>query len=74
MDMRTGKGSISPAAADQEADVVIRTDRDNLVAMFTGQNKPTVSFLLGGMEVKGNMSSAMMLEKIARHADTKSSL
>ena len=71
MDMRTGKGSISPVSADHEADVVVRTDNNNLVAMFTGRNKPTTVFMLGGMEVKGNMSSAMMLEKIARYVDTK---
>ena len=71
MDLRSGIGEITQVSDKKNADVVIKTDCNNLVAMFTGRNKPTTTFMLGGLEIKGNMSSAMMLEKLARHVDSK---
>ena len=71
MDLKNGAGSIFPAAADTVADVVIKTSSNSLVAMFTGRYKPTTAFGAGAIEIKGNMSSAMMLEKLARYVDSK---
>ena len=71
MDLKNGSGSVSSSNPDQEADVVMKCDSDNLVAMFTGKASPTMTFMSGKLKIKGNMAAAMQLEKLLVQVKSK---
>lgn len=62
---------MSTAQQDMEADVVMQTSSDNLVAMFTGKLNPTVAFTSGKLRIKGNMAAAMLLVKLTDQVKSK---
>lgn len=64
MDLKNGSGSVSPTEQDKEADVVMKSDSEDLVSMFTGKVSPTMAFMNGKLKIKGNMAAAMKLEKL----------
>ena len=64
MDLKNGGGSVSPAEPDKKADVVMNSDSEDLVSMFTGKVSPTMAFMSGKLKIKGNMAAAMQLEKL----------
>ena len=71
MDLKTGSGSVSAAEPDKEADVVMKSDSEDLVSMFSGKVSPTMAFMSGKLRVKGNMGAAMKLEKLMGQMKSK---
>lgn len=71
MDLKNGSGSVSTAQPDQKADVVMKSNSDDLVAMFTGNLSPTMAFMNGKLKIKGNMAAAMHLEKLMGQVKSK---
>lgn len=71
MDLKNGKGSISPGNPEQSADVVMKSNSDDLVAMFTGGLNPTMAFMSGKLKIKGNMVAAVQLEKLMGQVKSK---
>ena len=71
MDLKNGSGSIVPGQADMDADVVMTSDSEDLVSMFSGAISPTMAFMGGKLKIKGNMAAAMKLEKFMGQIKSK---
>lgn len=71
MDLKNGSGSVSPAEPDKDADVVMQSDSEDLVSMFTGKVSPTMAFMNGKLKIKGNMAAAMKLQKLMGQMKSK---
>lgn len=71
MDLKNGSGGVSTAEQGTEADVVMKCNSDDLVAMFTGKLSPTMAFMKGSLKIKGNMAAAMQLEKLMGQVKSK---
>lgn len=71
MDLKNGSGSVSPAEQGTTADVEMRSDSGDIVAMFTGAVSPTMAFMSGKLKIKGNMAAAMKLEKLLGQMKSK---
>ena len=64
LDLKNGAGSVSKCSDDTAADVTMKMNVDNMVAMFTGKLSPTSAFMTGKLKIAGNMALAMKLEKL----------
>lgn len=71
MDLKNGSGSVIPAQQDKEADVVMKSDSEDLVSMFAGKVSPTTAFMSGKLKIKGNMAAAMQLETLMGQVKSK---
>ncbi len=71
MDLKTGSGSVSAGSPGQEADVLMKCDSEDLVAMFKGNLSPTMAFMSGKLKITGNMAAAMKLEKLMGQVKAK---
>ena len=71
MDLKNGSGSVSQAEQDTKADVEMKSNSDDVVAMFTGAVSPTMAFMSGKLKIKGNMAAAMKLEKLLGQMKSK---
>ena len=71
MDLKNGAGSVGAGKEGQEADVVMKCDSEDLVAMFQGKLSPTMAFMNGKLKIAGNMAAAMKLEKLMGQVKSK---
>jgi len=71
MDLKNGSGSVSASSEGQEADVMMKCDSEDLVAMFQGKLSPTMAFMSGKLKIVGNMAAAMKLEKLMGQVKSK---
>lgn len=71
MDLKNDSGSVAPSKPDREADVVMTSDSEDLVSMFSGTLSPTMAFMSGKLKIKGNMAAAMHLEKLIGQVKSK---
>ena len=49
---------------DREADCTIRLSRENLVKMLVGELNPMTGFMLGKLQVSGDMSVALGMSRL----------
>ena len=71
LDLKNGSGSIGSTESEIEADVTMKMDSDNLVAMFKGELSPTTAFMTGKLKVSGNLAKGMALEKLMGKVKSK---
>ena len=71
MDLKNGSGSVCAGQPGMEADVVMKCDSEDLVAMFQGKLSPTMAFMSGKLKITGNMGAAMKLEKLMGQVKAK---
>ena len=64
LDLKNGPGSVTTTESEIEANVTMKMDSGNLVAMFKGELSPTTAFMTGKLKISGNLAKAMMLEKL----------
>lgn len=71
MDLKSGSGSVTQVEGDKEADVVMKSDSEDLVSMFAGKVSSTTAFMSGKLKIKGNMAAAMQLETLMGQVKSK---
>ena len=71
LDLKNGSGSVSTTESEIEANVTMKMDSDNLVAMFKGKLSPTTAFMTGKLKISGNLAKAMALEKLMGQMKSK---
>ncbi|KFP11806.1 Hydroxysteroid dehydrogenase-like 2, partial [Egretta garzetta] len=64
IDLKTKGGSAGSGKPPVTADVVMSMSSADFVKMFTGKLKPTMAFMPGKLDVKGDMVLAMSLGKM----------
>ncbi|NXG54919.1 HSDL2 protein, partial [Hemiprocne comata] len=71
IDLKTKGGSAGPGKPPVTADVVMSMSSADFVKMFTGKLKPTLAFMSGKLRIKGNMATAIKLEKMLTQLNSK---
>ncbi|XP_034048374.1 hydroxysteroid dehydrogenase-like protein 2 [Thalassophryne amazonica] len=64
LDLKSGSGSAGQGEPPAKADVVMSMDSADFTNMFAGNLKPTMAFMSGKLQIKGDMMLAMKLEKL----------
>ncbi|KAG6596005.1 Peroxisomal multifunctional enzyme type 2 [Phytophthora cinnamomi] len=64
VDLKSGKGSVKPAAAADKADLTISLSEDNFLKMMDNKLNPQQAFMKGLVKIKGNMGLAMKLNVV----------
>uniref|UniRef100_A0A7N5ZT28 Hydroxysteroid dehydrogenase-like protein 2 n=1 Tax=Anabas testudineus TaxID=64144 RepID=A0A7N5ZT28_ANATE len=64
LDLKSGSGSTGKGQPPVKADVVMTMDSADFSKMFSGQLKPTMAFMSGKLQIKGDMMLAIKLEKL----------
>lgn len=70
MDLKSGIGSIGQGDLEG-ADCLMILDSDLFQKMFEGKANPTTSFMMGKLKIKGDMKSALKLEKLMKKMKPK---
>uniref|UniRef100_A0A8C7YDT3 Hydroxysteroid dehydrogenase-like protein 2 n=1 Tax=Oryzias sinensis TaxID=183150 RepID=A0A8C7YDT3_9TELE len=64
LDLKSGSGSAGKGDPPLKADVVMKMDSGDFNKMFAGKLKPTLAFMSGKLQIKGDMTLAIKLEKL----------
>ncbi|XP_024113530.1 hydroxysteroid dehydrogenase-like protein 2 [Oryzias melastigma] len=64
LDLKSGAGSAGKGDPPLKADVVMKMDSGDFSKMFSGKLKPTLAFMSGKLQIKGDMTLAIKLEKL----------
>uniref|UniRef100_A0A3B3HBR4 Hydroxysteroid dehydrogenase-like protein 2 n=1 Tax=Oryzias latipes TaxID=8090 RepID=A0A3B3HBR4_ORYLA len=64
LDLKSGSGSAGKGDPSLKADVVMKMDSGDFNKMFAGKLKPTLAFMSGKLQIKGDMTLAIKLEKL----------
>ncbi|RVE66210.1 hypothetical protein OJAV_G00124750 [Oryzias javanicus] len=64
LDLKNGAGSAGKGDPPLKADVVMKMDSGDFSKMFSGKLKPTLAFMSGKLQIKGDMTLAIKLEKL----------
>ncbi|XP_056288664.1 hydroxysteroid dehydrogenase-like protein 2 [Pseudoliparis swirei] len=64
LDLKSGAGRAGQGAPPVKADVVMTMDSGDFRKMFAGKLKPTLAFMSGKLQIKGDMVLALKLEKL----------
>ena len=71
LDLKNGTGSAGAGDLPDGADVNMTLTPDNFVKMFKGTMNPTTAFMSGKLKIKGDLPTAMKLEKVMKQARSK---
>ena len=72
LDLKNGAGSFGKGdAPNGKADVNMTLSAENFVKMFAGKINPTTAFMSGKLKIKGDLPTAMKLEKVMKQARSK---
>ncbi|KAG8010405.1 Hydroxysteroid dehydrogenase-like protein 2, partial [Nibea albiflora] len=64
LDLKSGSGSTGQGQPPVKADVVMTMDSTVFSKMFAGKMKPTLAFMSGKLQIRGDMTLALKLEKL----------
>ncbi|KAE8285567.1 Hydroxysteroid dehydrogenase-like protein 2 [Larimichthys crocea] len=64
LDLKSGSGSTGQGQPPVKADVVMTMDSTVFSKMFAGKLKPTLAFMSGKLQIRGDMTLALKLEKL----------
>lgn len=64
LDLKSKGGNVGHGEPADQADVVMSMTTDDFVKMFSGKLKPTIAFMSGKLNIKGNMALAIKLDKL----------
>ncbi|XP_068609222.1 hydroxysteroid dehydrogenase-like protein 2 [Brachionichthys hirsutus] len=64
LDLKTGSGLAGQGQPADKADVVMVMDSSDFTKMFAGKLKPTLAFMSGKLQIKGDMTLAIKLERL----------
>ena len=59
-----GNNGNAVSTDDKDADCTIRVDKDDFIALTTGDLNPMMAFMSGKIKVDGDMSVAMKLQSL----------
>ena len=57
-------GKVDVTEGGGEADTTISTSEETMMAVIRGEQNPTTAYMTGKLKIKGDMGSAMKLQKL----------
>jgi len=64
LDLKTGAGSTGKGESPVKSDVTIAVSQADFVKLFTGKLSPTSAYMMGKLKIKGDLTKAMVLDKL----------
>ncbi|XP_053158600.1 hydroxysteroid dehydrogenase-like protein 2 [Hemicordylus capensis] len=71
IDLKNKGGSAGSGEPPGKVDVIMRMSSSDFVKMFSGKLKPTMAFMSGKLNIKGDMALAIKLEKLMGQFNAK---
>jgi len=64
LDLKNGEGSTGKGESPQKSDVTIAVSQADFVKLFSGKLSPTSAYMMGKLKIKGDITKAMVLDKL----------